>query len=153
MSAPLVPIFDVRDYEAQILRAADLLKSGKLVVIPTETVYGAAGIYVGMAAHLFPLPDIRRLVGMMMMGVVDTVMVGHISSVALAAVALGHLYFFGIGVFGMGTLMVLDPAMFYCHLHDIYDGNVLYDFAALELRRLDGWLRPFWWSYTDPCSS
>ena len=52
---------------------------------------------------------------MMLMGVVDTVMVGHLapgdSSVGLAAVALGHLYFFGIGVFGMGTLMVLDPVV------------------------------------------
>ena len=33
------------------------------------------------------------------------------SSIGLAAVALGHLYFFGIGVFGMGTLMVLDPVV------------------------------------------
>ena len=57
------------------------------------------------------LPVVTVQVGMMMMGVVDTVMVGHISSVALAAVALGHLYFFGIGVFGMGTLMVLDPVV------------------------------------------
>ena len=49
------------------------------------------------------------------MGVVDTVMVGHLaagdSSIGLASVALGHLYFFGIGVFGMGTLMVLDPVV------------------------------------------
>jgi MATE family multidrug resistance protein len=48
-------------------------------------------------------------------GVVDTIMVGHLtgygSSVGLAAVALGHLYFFGIGVFAMGTLMVLDPVV------------------------------------------
>jgi MATE family multidrug resistance protein len=57
------------------------------------------------------LPVVAVQVGMMMMGVVDTVMVGHISPLALAAVALGHLYFFGIGVFGMGTLMVLDPVV------------------------------------------
>ena len=60
-------------------------------------------------------PVVLVQVGMMLMGVVDTVMVGHLSpggsSVALAAVALGHLYFFGIGVFGMGTLMVLDPVV------------------------------------------
>jgi MATE family multidrug resistance protein len=48
---------------------------------------------------------------MMLMGVVDTIMVGHLSAVALAAVALGNLYFFGLGVFGMGTLMVLDPVV------------------------------------------
>ena len=61
------------------------------------------------------VPVVTVQVGMMLMGVVDTVMVGHLSaggsSVGLAAVALGHLYFFGIGVFGMGTLMVLDPVV------------------------------------------
>jgi MATE family multidrug resistance protein len=61
------------------------------------------------------IPVVVVQVGMMLMGVVDTVMVGHLSrdgsSVGLAAVALGHLYFFGIGVFGMGTLMVLDPVV------------------------------------------
>lgn len=57
------------------------------------------------------VPVVVVQVGLMMMGVVDTVMVGHISAVALAAVALGHLYFFGIGVFAMGTLMVLDPVV------------------------------------------
>jgi MATE family multidrug resistance protein len=47
----------------------------------------------------------------MAMGVVDTIMVGHISPQALAAVALGNLYFFSLAVFGMGTLMVLDPVV------------------------------------------
>jgi MATE family multidrug resistance protein len=45
------------------------------------------------------------------MGVVDTVMVGHISAQALAAVALGNLYFFTLAVFALGTLMVLDPVV------------------------------------------
>jgi MATE family multidrug resistance protein len=65
------------------------------------------------------VPVVTVQVGMMLMGVVDTVMVGHLGpgtsaggpTVALAAVALGHLYFFGIGVFGMGTLLVLDPVV------------------------------------------
>jgi MATE family, multidrug efflux pump len=61
------------------------------------------------------VPVVLVQVGMMLMGVVDTVMVGHLapgdSSIGLASVALGHLYFFGIGVFGMGTLMVLDPVV------------------------------------------
>jgi MATE family multidrug resistance protein len=56
-------------------------------------------------------PVVAIQVGMMLMGVVDTIMVGHVSAVALAAVALGNLYFFGLGVFGMGTLMVLDPVV------------------------------------------
>jgi MATE family, multidrug efflux pump len=55
------------------------------------------------------IPVVTVQVGLMTMGVVDTVMVGHISAQALAAVALGNLYFFSLAVFGMGTLMVLDP--------------------------------------------
>ena len=57
------------------------------------------------------LPVVTIQVGMMAMGVVDTIMVGHLSAQALAAVALGNLYFFGLAVFGMGTLMVLDPVV------------------------------------------
>jgi MATE family multidrug resistance protein len=55
------------------------------------------------------VPVVIVQVGMMAMGVVDTIMVGHISAQALAAVALGNLYFFSLAVFAMGTLMVLDP--------------------------------------------
>jgi protein-tyrosine phosphatase len=43
MPAPVVPIFDEPDYEASIRRAAEAIAAGKLVVLPTETVYGAAG--------------------------------------------------------------------------------------------------------------
>src|SRR5215210_8978732 len=57
------------------------------------------------------VPVVIIQVGMMAMGVVDTIMVGHISAQALAAVALGNLYFFSLAVFGMGTLMVLDPVV------------------------------------------
>ncbi|MEO7167226.1 MAG: MATE family efflux transporter [Spartobacteria bacterium] len=48
-------------------------------------------------------------VGMMTMGMVDIIMVGHVSGTALAAVALGNLYFFGTVVFGLGVVMALDP--------------------------------------------
>ena len=57
------------------------------------------------------VPVVIIQVGMMAMGVVDTVMVGHISAQALAAVALGNLYFFTLAVFAQGTLMVLDPVV------------------------------------------
>ena len=57
------------------------------------------------------LPVVVIQVGMMAMGVVDTIMVGHVSAQALAAVALGNLYFFGLAIFAMGTLMVLDPVV------------------------------------------
>ena len=57
------------------------------------------------------LPVIVVQVGMMAMGVVDTIMVGHLNAQALAAVALGNLYFFGVAIFGMGVLMALDPVV------------------------------------------
>ena len=40
----VVPIFEVGDYEAHIARAAQTLGEGGIVVLPTETVYGAAGL-------------------------------------------------------------------------------------------------------------
>lgn len=55
------------------------------------------------------IPVVLVQVGLMAMGVVDTIMVGRVSPEDLAAVALGNLYFFTVGVFGMGVLMALDP--------------------------------------------
>lgn len=57
------------------------------------------------------LPVVVAQVGLMLMGVVDTLMVGRVSATALAAVALGNLYVFTIIVPGQGTLMVLDPVV------------------------------------------
>lgn len=55
------------------------------------------------------VPIVTVQVGLMMMGVVDTIVVGHVSARELAAAALGHLYVMGLAVFGMGTLWGLDP--------------------------------------------
>ncbi len=55
------------------------------------------------------LPIVGVQVGMMLMGVVDTMVVGRVSALALAAVAIGNLYTFGVMAFGMGVLMALDP--------------------------------------------
>ena len=57
------------------------------------------------------LPIVVVQVGLMFMGVVDTLMVGRVSAAALAAVALGNLYFFFIAIFGMGVLFGLDPVI------------------------------------------
>lgn len=57
------------------------------------------------------LPVVVVQVGIMAMGVVDTIMVGHLTATALAAVALGNLYFFGCAILGMGALMGLDPVV------------------------------------------
>lgn len=55
------------------------------------------------------LPMVVVQVGLMMMGVVDTIIVGHVSATELAAAALGNLYYFGLTMLGMGTLMAIDP--------------------------------------------
>lgn len=55
------------------------------------------------------LPIVIVQVGLMTMGVADTIMVGHVSAEALGAVALGNIYFFGASIFGMGALLALDP--------------------------------------------
>lgn len=55
------------------------------------------------------VPIVVIQLGLIAMGVVDTIMVGHVSPTALAAVALGNLYSFGFCIFGLGVLLALDP--------------------------------------------
>lgn len=81
---------------------------------------GMTEVAKGLASHAAPGSELRATValaipvvlvqvGMMSMGVVDTLMVGHVSAVVLAAVALGNLYFFNVSILSTGTLMALDP--------------------------------------------
>src|SRR5207253_6180423 len=51
MAADIVLIFEVDDYDAQVHRAAELLRQGGLVILPTETVYGAAALLTHPAAR------------------------------------------------------------------------------------------------------
>ena len=55
------------------------------------------------------VPAVVVQVGLTLMGVVDTIMVGHLDHVALAAAAVANVYIFGSIVWGMGLMMVLDP--------------------------------------------
>ena len=55
------------------------------------------------------LPVVVAQVGMMLLGVVDTMVVGRMSSEALAAVALGHVAIIAVSSFGVGLLLALDP--------------------------------------------
>jgi len=57
------------------------------------------------------LPVVVVQVGMMLMGVVDTMVVGRVSAQALAAVALGNLAVMAISSFGVGLLLALDPVV------------------------------------------
>jgi MATE family multidrug resistance protein len=56
-------------------------------------------------------PVVLAQVGIMLMGVVDTAMVGRVGTSAVAAVALGHIYWVNVTIFGLGILMVLDPVV------------------------------------------
>jgi len=55
------------------------------------------------------IPVAISQVGMMLMGFVDTLMLGRLSAEALAAGALGHSISIALTVFPMGVLMALDP--------------------------------------------
>ena len=57
------------------------------------------------------VPVVMAQVGLMLMGVVDTLMVSRVSADALAAVALGNLYFTSLMLPAAGTLMVLDAVV------------------------------------------
>jgi MATE family multidrug resistance protein len=57
------------------------------------------------------VPVVVVQVGMMLFGVVDTMVVGRLSSQALAAVALGHVAVITVSSFGLGVLLGIDPLL------------------------------------------
>lgn len=61
------------------------------------------------AAARLAAPVALVQLGMMLMGVVDTMMLGHLSAEALAAGALGHVITITALIFGYGVLTALDP--------------------------------------------
>lgn len=56
-------------------------------------------------------PVVFVQLGLMAMGVVDTILVGRVSAEALAAVALGNMYFMTVCMLGMGVLFALDTVV------------------------------------------
>ncbi len=60
-------------------------------------------------------PIVAAQVGSMMLGVVDTIMVGGIGSDALASVALGTVWVLGTLVFGLGVTLGIDPLLTQAH--------------------------------------
>lgn len=81
--------------------------SENALVAPGTVRRASAAEWRAMAAIAAPIVIVQ--VGMMLMGVVDTLMIGRVDATGLAAVALGNLYFFNAIVIPMGALMVLDP--------------------------------------------
>jgi MATE family multidrug resistance protein len=70
--------------------------------------YAALRTELAAAARL-AAPVALVQVGTMLMGVVDTMMLGHLSAQALAAGALGHIVTFTCLMLGYGVLSALDP--------------------------------------------
>ncbi len=54
-------------------------------------------------------PVVVTQLALMSMGTVDTLFAGRLGATALAAVALGTTYSFGLLIMGMGVMMALDP--------------------------------------------
>ena len=54
-------------------------------------------------------PVVTAQVGLMLMGVVDTMVVGRVSAEALAAVALGNVVLMSVTSFAFGVLLATDP--------------------------------------------
>ena len=81
--------------------------SESALVVPEAGRRASRSEWRAMTAIAAPVVVVQ--VGLMLMGVVDTLMVGRVDANALASVALGNLYFFNCIVIPMGALMVLDP--------------------------------------------
>ena len=53
-------------------------------------------------------PVVLSELGWMSMGVVDTIMVGHVGAAAMGAVSIGGVLFYTVAVIGTGVLLGLD---------------------------------------------
>ncbi len=75
--------------------------------LPRSSAVPRSADFAAMITLAFPVVVVQ--LGLMGMGVVDSIIVGHVSARALAAVALGNLAFMSVIAFGMGALLALDP--------------------------------------------
>lgn len=89
--------------------------------------------------------------GLMLMGVVDSMMLGRLSAVALAAGALGHSVSMGAIVFVQGVLMAVDPMVAQAWgrgdrrwvAATLRDAALLASVATLPLMALLAWTEPW----------
>jgi MATE family multidrug resistance protein len=61
------------------------------------------------------LPVVLTQIGMMLPGVVDTIMLGRYSTQAMAAAAIGHAWATGTSIVAIGVLLGLDPLVSQAH--------------------------------------
>ena len=73
-------------------------------------------------------PVIVAELGWMLMGVIDTLMVGRVAPEAIGAVGLGSILYFTAAIFGMGMLLGLDTF-------------VSQSYGAGNIRECHRWLR------------
>jgi MATE family multidrug resistance protein len=74
---------------------------------PSATRFGATLRQIATLAA----PVVVTELGLVLMGVVDTLVVGRIGPEAIGAVGLGNILFFAVAVFGMGLLLGLDTVV------------------------------------------
>lgn len=95
-------------------------------------------------------PAAATQVGLMLMGVVDSMMLGRLSATALAAGALGHSVSMGCIVFVQGMLMAVDPMVAQAWgrgdrravARALRDATVLAVVSAVPLAALLAWTEP-----------
>jgi MATE family multidrug resistance protein len=104
------------------------------------------------------LPVVLSQLGVMLMGVVDTVMLGHDSAEALAAGALGHIVSVSLLMLGTGILAALDPLVSQAHgagdraavAGHFCRGLVLASLLAIPFTAAHFYLRPVFTAFGEP---
>jgi L-threonylcarbamoyladenylate synthase len=81
MPVPVVRILEAQDYDEQVRRGAQLLNQGKIVVLPTETIYGAT--------VLLSSPDGRQRLRALRPGNPPRPLTPHLAAPAQAELFLG----------------------------------------------------------------
>ncbi len=71
------------------------------------------------------IPIVAVSLGMNLMGTVDTLMVGRVSAEALAAVAIGNVYYFALAMLALGITLALDPVIAQALGADDHEGVAL----------------------------
>jgi MATE family multidrug resistance protein len=79
------------------------------VSVSAETKRSGPALDELRASVRLALPVVAVQLGMLLMGTVDTIMLGHLSAQALAAGAIGHIVSFTLLMFAAGILAALDP--------------------------------------------
>lgn len=98
--------------------------------------------------------------GLMLMGVVDSMMLGRLSAVALAAGALGHSVSMGCIVFVQGVLMAVDPLVAQAWgrgdrrwvASSLRDAALLAAVASLPLGLVLAWTEPWLHALEQPAA-